>query len=302
MKVRNANLDDAAAVAEVIRASEEAEGATIDMAAEDIRSFWREIDPAKDVLVVEDDGVLVGYVDVRPSTIDAHIDAFVHPSAQGRDVGRLLLEGAEEIAARQVDDKLPRRATFVHGNAEAKRLLEQHGYTYVRSFFRMRAVLDAPPPEPGWPERIAVRTYVPGADDRVMHETLTEAFADSWEPHQHTLEEFVRLMAQDEQLTPAASFIALSGDEAAGAVLSKKRYGAGWIQSLGVRRPWRRAGLGRALLLHAFRAFYDLGDRSIGLGVDADSPTGAPRLYERAGMHVEVQYDTYEKRLTSTAT
>jgi mycothiol synthase len=302
MKVRNASLDDAAAVAEVIRASEEAEGAPIDMAAEDIRSFWREIDPAKDVLVVENDGVLIGYVDVTPSTIDVHIDAFVHPSAQGRDVGRLLLEGAEEIAARQVDDKLPRRATIVHGNAEAKRLLEQNGYAYVRSFFRMRIVLDAPPPEPSWPEGIAVRTYVPGADDRVMHETQTEAFADSWEPHHHTLEEFVRLQAQDEQLAPAASFIALSGDEAAGAVLSKKRYGAGWIQSIGVRRPWRRAGLGRALLLHAFRAFYDLGDRSIALGVDADSPTGAPHLYERAGMHVEVQYDTYEKRLTGTPT
>ena len=302
MKVRNASLDDAAAVAEVIRASEAAEGAPIDMAAEDIRSFWREIDPAKDVLIVEDDGVLIGYVDVTPSTRDVHIDAFVHPSAQGRDVGRLLLEGAEEIAVRQVDDKLPRRATIVHGNAEAKRLLEQNGYAYVRSFFRMRIVLDAPPPEPSWPEGIAVRAYVPGDDDRVMHETLTEAFADSWEPHQHTLEEFVRLMAQDEQLTPAASFIALSGDEAAGAVLSKKRYGAGWIQSLGVRRPWRRAGLGRALLLHAFRAFYDLGDRSIALGVDADSPTSAPQLYERAGMHVEVQYDTYEKRMTGKPT
>src|SRR5439155_16187498 len=132
---------------------------------------------------------------------------------------------------------------------------------------------------------IAVRAYVPGDDDRVMHETLTEAFADHWEPHQHTLEEFVRLQAQDEQLAPAASFIALAGDEAAGAVLSKKRYGAGWIQSIGVRRPWRRAGLGRALLLHAFRAFYYLRDRSIGLGVDADSPTRAPLLYEPARMH-----------------
>jgi mycothiol synthase len=213
-----------------------------------------------------------------------------------------LLEGAEEIAARQVDDKLPRRATIVHGNAEAKRLLERNGYAYVRSFFRMRIVLDAAPPEPSWPDGIAVRTYVPGADDRVMHETLTEAFADSWEPHHHTLEEFVRLQGQDEQLAPAASFIALSGDEVAGAVLSKKRYGAGWIQSIGVRRPWRRAGLGRALLLYAFRAFYDLGDRSVALGVDADSPTGAPHLYERAGMHVEVQYDTYEKRMTGTPT
>ena len=46
------------------------------------------------------------------------------------------------------------------------------------------------------------------------------------------------------------------------------------------------SGVGEALLR---RAFYDLharGLRRVGLGVDAESPTGATRLYERAGMTV----------------
>ena len=60
----------------------------------------------------------------------------------------------------------------------------------------------------------------------------------------------------------------------------------GWIRSLFVRRPWRRRGLGMALLLDAFRRFHERGERKVGLGVDAESETGATRLYERAGMQV----------------
>jgi hypothetical protein len=32
-----------------------------------------------------------------------------------------------------------------------------------------------------------------------------------------------------------------------------------------------------------------------GLGVDAESPTGAHRLYESAGMHVSARFEIYEK-------
>jgi mycothiol synthase len=39
------------------------------------------------------------------------------------------------------------------------------------------------------------------------------------------------------------------------------------------------------------------GVRSVGLGVDAQNPTGATRLYERAGMHVVFEAIVYEKEL-----
>ncbi len=65
----------------------------------------------------------------------------------------------------------------------------------------------------------------------------------------------------------------------------------------GVRRAWRRCGLGRALLLHAFGEFASRGLRTAGLDVDAESLTGANRLYEEAGMHVSARFDIYEKAL-----
>jgi len=51
------------------------------------------------------------------------------------------------------------------------------------------------------------------------------------------------------------------------------------------------------LLKHAFAAFYANGSKRAGLGVDADSLTGALRLYEHAGMHVSRQFNQYEKEL-----
>ena len=71
----------------------------------------------------------------------------------------------------------------------------------------------------------------------------------------------------------------------------------GWVNSLGVRRPWRRRGLALALLRHAFGVFYRRGKTKVGLGVDATSLTGATRLYEKAGMHVQRKSVTYEKVL-----
>jgi len=71
----------------------------------------------------------------------------------------------------------------------------------------------------------------------------------------------------------------------------------GWIATIGVRRPWRKQGLGLALLLHSFGEFYKRGKTTIGLGVDASNPTGATRLYQKAGMRVASEFVTYEKEL-----
>lgn len=73
--------------------------------------------------------------------------------------------------------------------------------------------------------------------------------------------------------------------------------GIGYVGTLGVRRARRKRGLGEALLLHSFNEFYKRGTRTIGLGVDAENPTGATRLYKKVGMHVASEYVIYEKEL-----
>ena len=64
-----------------------------------------------------------------------------------------------------------------------------------------------------------------------------------------------------------------------------------------MRRQWRKRGVGYSLLKHAFAAFHADGRKRAGLGVDSQNLTGALRLYERAGMRVQRQFDQYEKEL-----
>jgi ribosomal protein S18 acetylase RimI-like enzyme len=98
---------------------------------------------------------------------------------------------------------------------------------------------------------------------------------------------------------PTLWFVAYDGDEIAGYALCKPQEGGdpklGWVDVLGVRRPWRRRGLALALLLHAFGEFRSRGHARVGLGVDTENTTGAVGLYEKAGMRPVRQFDAYEK-------
>ena len=96
----------------------------------------------------------------------------------------------------------------------------------------------------------------------------------------------------------SVSIAAREGDEIVGVLRGDpERGGAAWVGALGVRRQWRKRGLGLALLRHAFAEFYRRGQPRIGLGVDAQNPTGATRLYERAGMHIAYEAVAFSKEL-----
>jgi GNAT superfamily N-acetyltransferase len=91
----------------------------------------------------------------------------------------------------------------------------------------------------------------------------------------------------------------MSGDEVAGIALCRDfpEMDQGWIDTVGVRRPWRRTGVALALLHHAFADFDRRGRRTAGLGVDAQSLTGATRVYEKAGMHAKFRFALYSRTL-----
>jgi ribosomal protein S18 acetylase RimI-like enzyme len=111
------------------------------------------------------------------------------------------------------------------------------------------------------------------------------------------------MMTEYEGFDPSLWWLAFEGDELAGICLGRPHsyddIDLGYINVLGVRRPWRKRGLGLAFLHHAFGEFYRRGKRKVGLGVDAENLTGALRLYEKAGMHVHMQFDMFEKEIRS---
>jgi mycothiol synthase len=104
-------------------------------------------------------------------------------------------------------------------------------------------------------------------------------------------------LIERDDFDPSFWFLAIDSDTVVGTALCYARERIGWVRNLGVRRDWRGRGLGLALLQHAFAAFYAHGYTCVGLGVDAQSPTGATRLYQRAGVRVTEEYETYQKTL-----
>jgi mycothiol synthase len=173
------------------------------------------------------------------------------------------------------------------------------GFTYARSFFRMVVDIAAPHPAPDWPEGVELRPFDVERDGRAVHAAVEEAFVDEWghvaQPYEVWRERAYVVPRIDPSLVP----VVWDGDEVAAVSLNyPKRNGDwGWIGTLGVREGWRRRGLGLALLRESFRRFRDTGETVVALGVDADNPTGATRLYERAGMRILWQADVWAKEL-----
>ncbi len=183
-----------------------------------------------------------------------------------------------------------------------RRLGEDRGYEPFRHSFQMRIELGEELPAPVWPEGISVRTFVRGRDERAVHEAHQDAFADHFEFSYWPYESW-RQWAFIESFDPSLWWVAEDGGDIAGVCLGRLEVYAGpdvgWVNVLGVRPPWWRRGLGRALLLHAFAEFQARGKRGVGLGVDGLNVTGAVRLYEQAGMHVARRFDQYTKPLST---
>jgi ribosomal protein S18 acetylase RimI-like enzyme len=156
-----------------------------------------------------------------------------------------------------------------------------------------------PPEVSPLPAGLAVRTYR-DEDAEPLRAALNEAFVDGRDWHDVSAGNFREFFLRARGFDPALWLLAFDGDELAGFSLAYAGRGGdpelGWIGTLGVRRPWRRRGLGEALLRRSFAALYDRGFRRVGLGVDAENPTGARRLYERAGMRAIRQQDRWERR------
>jgi ribosomal protein S18 acetylase RimI-like enzyme len=126
---------------------------------------------------------------------------------------------------------------------------------------------------------------------------MDEAFEDHWGHIPGDFNFWTQRVFGKEDFDPSLCFLVVAGNQIAASALCFFKQEKGWVQTLGVRKPWRRLGLGLALLNHALGEFYRRGKRVVELGVDAQNPTGATRLYQRAGMHVANEYVVYEKEL-----
>src|SRR5439155_818325 len=144
-----------------------------------------------------------------------------------------------------------------------------------------------------WPADISVRTLVPGQDERTLHRLIQEAFSDLAHYVYQPFEEWEQWAIKRNDYDPSLVFLVMAEEEPVGTALCYAYPDEGWVRQIAVLRQWRGGGIALQLLHHIFGEFYRRGKRRVGLIVDSQNATGATRLYERAGMHVALQLDTY---------
>ncbi|MDQ3823257.1 MAG: GNAT family N-acetyltransferase [Actinomycetota bacterium] len=299
---------DPAEVARLVNAASRAEYGSDSYSEDEIRRWFSlpRLDVQRDMFVAEEAGRPVAYADVGDAGENGEqfwIDLCLPPDATDA-AGEKLVEAAtrraREIAAgRRPEGDSRIIAGAASTNERAGRLLASAGFRLYRQSYRMAIDLDGDLPEPRFPDGIEVRTLQPG-EERAVFDAVEEAFRDSWDHVPGVFEQWRHWLMEYESFDADLWWIARDGDEIAGFCLCRPHEGepgTGWVSSLGVRRPWRRRGLARALLLRSFHEFARRGFSRVALGVDAESLTGANRLYESAGMRPIRETHMYEKTL-----
>jgi GNAT superfamily N-acetyltransferase len=305
-RARPATPGDVESVSSVIAACEAEHGQGIGTTPDVVRHFWSTLDLASHTLVIEAPaGEIVAAADIEnQGYVSVSIYGHVHPEHRGLGLGSFIVDWGERWA-RAHRDLAPQDAEVVTRHLipvtdeAAQALLTGHGYQRLRATYIMKFDLDAPPPDPVWPSGIRQAPYRPGVDEREIHEALEDTFRDVWGRPRSSFERF--LGNRPDRASQSDLWIVARDDRTiAGICLGKLLDGRGWIDNVGVRRPWRRRGLGLALLHVSFAAYYRRGVSDVRLGVDSESLTGAPRLYERAGMRIESSSILFQKELGSS--
>lgn len=308
-----AGENDVQPITDLINACDDVDKMDDGTSAAELRSefYAPRVDRERDIRLWEDaDGRLAGFATIwLPEPADS-IDGFlwfkVHPDARNSGLESDIVGwGEERVREAGRESGLPAQIRSGSMLPERAALLEQHGYQIARYFYIMTRPLDLPIPEPQFPEGFSL-SHLRGEDQAAAWVAcFNQSFIDHYNHHDTTVEERKHWMHEDHYVAER-DLIATAPDGTIAAMCwcsinpdDNTRTGReeGWIAILGTRRGFRRIGLGRAMLLAGLQRLKADGMANAKLGVDADSPTGATRLYESVGFQVERTSTAYMKEL-----
>lgn len=269
------------------------------------------IDPQRDLRLWTDAaGRLVGFAHLE-LRLDEHMtDGLlwfrVHPAARGDALeDSIIAWGDERLREAGRERGQPTRLYSGTNNNDAWRIatLERLGFTPIRYFLRMDRPLDAPIAEPQLPQGFTLRCADLPREAEAWVEMYNLAFVDHWNFHPLSVERLLHVLKEPtyradlDTLAAApdgvlAAFCACEINPEANARDGEQ---VAWVQVLGTRRGFRGLGLGRALLLDGLCRVRAEGMHVARLIVDANSLTGATRIYESVGFQTARTYTRYAR-------
>jgi mycothiol synthase len=304
---------DLPAIVAMLNACEAADRVNESVTIEDLRTEFAmpEVDVARDLrLWVDADDTLLGFGQIwfhaKAEDPDSFLWYKVRPDARDGDLeGQIVAWGERRTreAAQESDVRLRFRAMAHATEPERIAFLEREGFVVDRYFQRMARPLDTAVAAPQLPEgfRLAAGPHDPAAWAALFN----ESFVDHWN-HEPWTAEKVQHWQSEPNYQPNVDLVVIAPDGTLAAfcwggldpeINANSGLQEGHIGLLGSRRGYRGIGLGRAILHAGLRALAAAGAQSAWLSVDADSPTGATRLYESAGFRTTSQRMLYRKEL-----
>ena len=243
----------------------------------------------------------------RPhATGEIPADLYVHPRHRGLGLCEVLLDTigvrASELAGALAPGIGATLVVWDEPGSESHAALAARGFAVARHSYEMRFDAGAGLATPHWPAGISVQALRVGRDEPAVHAADIEAFAEHFLFESQEYADWRRSHVDRPDFDSGLWLIGWDGGDVAGYAAASLREDGGFVDNLAVRRPWRRRGLGLALLLEEFRLLLARGATVVRLYVDAQNTTGAVELYEHAGMSIARRFDVHEKTFARLVT
>ena len=301
-------LDDAKGIADVLAAIEQVESADQNWDVDDVLEEMRSpgIDLARHSVGVFDGDQLVAFgVLMYSSPTDVfrgYLFGGVRPDHGRRGIGTAIVEAVAACAGTLRDDldpAVPGELKFWIPQARAATagLARSRGFEVWRWFSRMRRDLAQPVAEAVVVDGYGLRPYS-AEDEEAVRIVRNLSFADHWGSTETDAERWHAEFEDSPTFRPQHSRVATAADGSVAAFVVVQEfasdtrthgYATGYIALVGTVREARGRGLASVLVTSVLESLAADGYRYAELGVDADSPTGAGRIYERLG------FDTIER-------
>lgn len=279
------------------------------------------LDLERDTVAVRAGDELIAFtaVDVhtsldRDDRVRCQLMGGVDPAHRRQGLGTELFDWAEARAAQLAAERHPAESEAIFrasggrdpdidaaedapltGGADVRPLLEQRGYRRARSWLVM--VRDLPGAALPSFEREQVQVIAPedshAEATRLAH---LDAFADHWGSAPVPPERWNLWWSSHTSRRELSSIaIDAEGTVLAYVITSEDKPGVLHIALVGTRPEARGRGLARAVIARTLAAAADAGFATAELEVDAESLTGATRLYDALGFARDAVYGTFEK-------
>lgn len=316
IQIRSFTDRDYGPVAELFKLHDLETVGSTNFSEEFLRSDWDmpNFDPLTDAAVaVGPDDIPVGIVAcyaIRPIPTRPILWLYAHGEHRSEAIESLLDWGL--ACSRRVLDRVPDDARVVvetnvhHDLHDVTDAFRRTGFVSERMSYTMLIRFDEPTPEPEFPAGLRVFNFTEWPDVSVWAQTLKSSFSDhrgaSEAPLSYYVERYDKEITR-EDFDPSVWWLVLDGETPAAICASFTESdefpNTAYIHQLGTVPAYRRRGIAHALLLHAFKEHRIRGRSGVSLGVDGTSLTNAVAVYQRAGMHIAIQWDKYELELRS---